>query len=306
MEVFFIKVWLNGELVGWDRANVPILSHSFSRGSAIFEVMDIVMTDRGPAYFGLNEHVERFYQSAEMVYMNLPYDQDELKEACLLCARENEVNRGGAKFYAYFPAMEFTEVPQNDQVDIAIFCLNFDLFGITQEELSKPVSAGISKYIKLHKDTMPIHAKVVGNYVNAYLAIMDVKARGYEDAILLDSTGHIAEGPAASLFFVREGKLVVPPLDNVLKGITRIAVEKLAQLIGIKVEICPINPNEIGSMEEAFYAVSLKKIVPIKDIDGRPLKKDCPGPVTQKIISSMDDVYSGRNVKFMKWLTMIE
>lgn len=300
-----MKAWFNGEFVEWGEANVPILSHSFSRGSAIYEVLDIVMTDRGPAYFGLNEHLERFYKSAELLYMNLPLGPEELKRACLACAGENNVKRGGAKFYAYFSAMEFGEVPQGNQIGIAIFCWDFDQLGTKQEDLSKPISVGISRYLKLHGSTTPIHAKVAGNYVNGYLALRDVKARGYDDALLLDCAGRVAEAPTASACFVKDERLLLPPFDNVLKGVTRIAVEELAPQIGLDLEVRHIYPEELKTMDEAFYSVSLKKIVPIKDIEGKAFRKECPGPVTQKISAQLNDVYAGRNPKFIKWLTFI-
>jgi branched-chain amino acid aminotransferase len=300
-----MKAWINGEFVGWDRATVPILSHSFGRGSAIFEVLNIVPTVKGPAFFGLREHIDRFFDSADLVYMRLPLSRDELFEACLKTARENGTKRGGCKFFAYYPAIEFTAVPQNPQVDVAIFCVDFDAFGINQAELSKPVSVGVSKYRKLHPDTMPVHAKVVGNYVNSYLSLAEARTRGFDDVILIDTFGKIAEGATSSAFFVKEGRLLVPPLDNVLRGITRVAVIEIAKELGTAVEVRAIDPRELDEIDEAFFTVSLQHIMPMKSIEGRAVGKSCPGPVTAKIIEAVEDVYSGKKDACTKWLTYI-
>ncbi len=216
-----LKAWFDGKFVEWREATAPVLCHGFSRGSAIYEVLDIIMTDQGPAYFGLDAYIDRFYRSAELLQMELSFSPEDLKKACLLCTGENKVKRGGAKFYAYFSEMEFGEVLQSNRISLVIFCWDFARLGISEEELSRPIRVGISSYRKLHSDTVPVHAKVTGNYVNGYLALREAKARGYDDALLLDCEGMVAEAPTASVCFVKDGHIVLPPHDHVLKGITR-------------------------------------------------------------------------------------
>lgn len=300
-----MKAWFDGKFVEWSDATAPVLSHGFSRGSAIYEVLDIVMTDQGPAYFALDEHIERFYTSAELLRMKLPFTREELKRACLNCAGANRVRRGGAKFYAYYSEMEFGEVPQSNKISMVIFCWDFARLGMSQEELSKPISVGISSYRKLHRDTVPVHAKVAGNYINGYLALREVRERGYDDALLLDSGGMVAEAPTASVCFIKDGNILVPPYDNVLKGITRIAVERLACQMNIGMETRHISPKELAGMDEAFYAVSLKIIVPVKEIEGSKFLKGCPGPITRKLILGMENVYAGLNSEFRDWISII-
>lgn len=300
-----LKAWYDGKLVEWREATAPVLCHGFSRGSAIYEVLDIIMTDQGPAYFGLDAHIERFFRSAELLQMELTFSPEDLKRACLVCARENNVKRGGAKFYAYFSEMEFGELPQSNKISLVIFCWDFSRLGINEEEQSKPISVGISSYRKLHSGTVPVHAKVTGNYVNGYLALREVRARGYDDALLLDCEGMVAEAPTASVCFIQDCRIVLPPHDNVLKGITRAVVEKLALQMDIGLETRPISPEELAVMDEAFYAVSLKKIVPVKEIEGKKLRSGCPGPITRRLISQMQGVYAGHNPEFKDWITII-
>lgn len=301
-----MNVWINGEFVDLDKANVNIFSHSFGRGSAIFEVFDIVSTQKGPAFFGLNQHIDRLFRSAELVYMNLPMSRDEIITACVKTAQKNNVTTGAAKLFAYYSGIEFTAIPQNPQVDIAIFCVDYKTFGISQEDLSAPVDVGISSYKKYHPDTVPIHAKVTGNYVNAYLALLEMKKKGYEDVIIVDVFGNVAEGATASLFFIKEGKIQTAKLNNVLNGITRMAVIEVVRDMGMQIEETDIKPDELYILDEAFYSVSLEHIKPIKSIDGKKLGSVCPGPITQKIIDAMNLLYSGNSEKSKHWLIYID
>lgn len=301
-----MKVWLNGEFVDLDKANVNIFSHSFSRGSAIFEVFDIVAAKKGPAFFGLNQHIDRLFKSAELICMDLPMSREEIVDVCLSTARENKVRNGAAKLFIYYPGIEFTAVPQNPQVEMAVFCVDYETFGIHQEDLSAPVHVGISSYKKYHSDTVPIQAKVTGNYVNAFLAMTEIRRKGYEDVIILDIFGNVTEGATASLFFVKDGKLRTARLANVLNGITRMVVLEVAADVGIPVEETDILSEELFNMDEAFYSVSLEHIKPIQSIEKHQLGSKCPGPITQKIMDGMKPIYSGESKRSEKWHVYID
>jgi len=173
-----MNAWLNGEFVDWQQTDVSLLSHSFGRGSAIFEVLDIVPTESGPAYFGLSEHVERFFNSARYIGMDLPIDSETLTAELIRSAAENQVRSGACKFFAYYGGIEMRPVPADPKVDIAIFCIDYDLFQVKQEDLSKPVSVGIANLRKLDPATVPVQAKVAGNYVNPFLAKVEAIKEG--------------------------------------------------------------------------------------------------------------------------------
>jgi branched-chain amino acid aminotransferase len=300
-----MEAWINGEFKGWDQANVSLLSHSFGRGSAIFEVFDVVSTPGGPAFFGLEHHIDRLFSSAALTYMQLPAGKEEVIAACMDTARRNKIKNGATKLFAYYPGIEFDVYPENREVHMAIFCVDFEPFGITQESLSAPVDAGISSYRKLHPETMPIHAKVCGSYVNGYLATAEVKSRGYQEVINVDLNGYVAESAAASVFFVEKGRLLTARIENVLAGITRKAVFEVAGDAGQPIAEADIQPEKLTEMDEAFLAVSLKRIQPIRSIEGKRLGETCPGPVTRSIISAINEAYQGKNPKFEKWLTYL-
>ncbi len=301
-----MKAWLNGKLVGWDKTTVSPLSHSFSRGSAIFEVVDITKTDRGPALFGLREHIDRFYHSADFTFMDVPIDKDELLKAVVKTAKENKVSTGAAKFFAYYSEIEFSILPSNPKVDVVIFTVDYDLFNVKQEELSAPVAVGISNFIKIHPSVVPVHAKATGNYLNPFLSKMEMKKKGYDDVIMLDANGFVAEGATSNIFFVKGNNVFTPTTANVLPGITRSSVLEIVGDLGYKMEERNIKPMEFPGVDEAFYTGSVVRVQPISAIDGTEIGSSCPGPVTAAIADRMKEIYAGRVEKYNKWLTLVE
>jgi branched-chain amino acid aminotransferase len=300
-----MKAWMNGAFVDWNQTDVPLLSHSFSRGAAVFEVIDIPGTHDGPAFFGMQGHIERFYNSARLIDMDLPIAKTELAAALVAAAKENDVKKGACKFFAHYGDIELKPVPASPRVDVVIFCLDYDIFNVKQADLSAPVTAGIAALRKLHPDTVPVHAKVTGNYVNPFLAKVAVMKRGFEDVIMLDTRGFVAEGATANTFFVTNGRVLTPRLDNALPGITRSAVLEVFADMAVPVEERDILPEEIQDCDEAFFTGSLIRIKPIRSIEGKGMADGCPGPVTARLIDRMAEVYSGRNETFAGLLTPI-
>lgn len=301
-----MKAWINGKFINEEEAAVPVLSHSFGRGTAIFEVVDIVEAQNGPAYFGLVEHVNRFFNSAAIMHLNLPYTKEELIDACRRTAKINGVREGIAKFFAYLPGVELGVMPHSFETSTAIFCIDLATIGATQEQLSAPVTAGISEIRKTHPETVPPQVKVAGNYVNAYLARMDAKRKGYDDVIMLDAMGFVAEAATSNTFFIKDGTVLTPPLGNILPGITRMAAMEVLKDIGRNVLEKRLKPDDVFRCDEAFYTTSFLKIQPIISINGISLKDGAPGPVTSSLIDQMSEVYKGGLEKYGKWLTYID
>lgn len=299
-----MKAWLNGRFEEWENVQVSLLSHSFSRASAIFEVVNILRTVRGPAYFGLREHADRFFNSARLTFMELPLTRGEMIQAHLETARENGIQQGLAKSFAYYPDVEFSVTPTRSRVSVAIFCLDFTAVG-KAEELSAPVAAGFSSFRKIHPETIPVHAKATGNYMNPFLSKMEVKKKGYGDAILLDTMGFVAEGPTATLFMVQGKKILTPPLRCVLPGITRSAVIEVLGDGGYVVQERDIRPEELMNCDEAFYCGTVIHIKPIASIEGKALGRTCPGPVTRVAMEKLKELHSGRSEKYRKWFTYL-
>jgi len=300
-----MEAWIDGRFIDWRQASVPILSHAFGRGLVIFEVINILATQDGPAFFGLKEHVDRFFNSASLISMDLPITRKELVKALLATARRNNVSAGAGKWFAFYPSVELTPVPRDKRVSIAIFCGDNESFGFDPEKASQPISSGLSSYRKIHPQTVPIKAKLTGHYINAYLGALEMAAKGYDDAIYIDTSGLVAEGGTHTYFFVKDGIIKTPPLERVLPGTTRAAVIEVARAAGHRVEETDIRVEELAQVDEAFCTGSLIKVTPVRAIEGRPLGQVCPGPVTASVAAAMDKVYLGESELHRHWLTLI-
>ena len=301
-----MKAQVNGKFVDCKDAKVSILSHSFSRGSAIFDVVSISPTAKGGAFFRLKEHIARMFDSAELLFMDMPMSPEKVMEAVVATAAENDVSFGMAKFFAYYPVEEFLVLPADPKVEMAIFCFDFDRESITIDDLVKPVTAGISTIMKLDPRTIPIRAKVAANYVNGALALMEAKKKGCDQVILLDTSGFVAEGPIANIFFVEGGKILTPTLRNTLGGITRDSVICVAENLGYEVEETDIRPERIADFDEAFYTACIWQVKPITSIDSKPIGDQCPGPVTQELARTLSGAYEGRSPQYEDWLTYVK
>ncbi len=299
-----MKAWIDGELVPAEEATIPILSHGFSRGSSIFEVLDIAETASGPICFRLDAHVDRFFNSAWLLHMAIPFGKDELIAAVLDTVRANGATDGSVKFFGYYSGVEYGLVPETSAVSVAIF--TYDPFGGGRRtDLSNPVAAGISAVQKISPNSGSVHAKACGNYVNSFLAKHEVMQRGYGECIMLDDSGCVAEGSLANIFFVKGDAIFTPELRNALPGITRDSCIEIIRGLNIDITERDITPEEAIASDEAFFTGSVIRIKPIASIDGNALGGSCPGPVTERIRAGLDDAYEGRDPQYESWLTAI-
>ncbi len=295
-----IMAWLDGRLVDWMEVRVSPLSQSFSRASAIFDVMAIVPAKKGPALICLDEHVKRFFSSAERTYMSIPFSHEDIKNAIMATARANSVRNGIAKFYAYYSDTDLGPRPP-EKVSAAIFCLDYSSLGSDPDSFSAPRLVGISQYRKLHPQTAAVHAKVIGNYVNGYLAGTEVRRKGFDEALMLDTNGFVAEGPTSNIFLAKGGCVETPTKENVLPGITRKVVMDVLKDMGHTVKETHILPQDLCEYDEAFFSGTLRQVQPIKQIED--YKLTCPGPITRELMSRMREVYSGTVEQYESLLT---
>jgi len=296
-----MKAWLNGKLVPAEDVTVPLLCHSFSRGSGIFEVLDIAKAAKGPAAFRLPAHVDRFFNSARLLHMPLPLKKEELIGAVIETVTANGPRPCAVKFFAYYAAVELGLIPRDKNVSIAIFCYDYG----DPEDLATPFAVGISSVIRSSPRASAVHAKACGHYVSAFLAKWEAVEKGYGDAIMLDESGFIAEGSLSNVFFVKGGRVRTPPLRNVLPGITRDSVMEVIRGLNLPLEEADITPEEAKASDEGFFTGSTIRVKPLTAIDGVKLGRSCPGPVTKKISAALNDAYEGRDPKRGSWLTFI-
>ena len=291
------KVWLNGELISWKKATVPLLSHGFSRGSAIFEVFGIHEGPDGLFAFRMDEHLKRLMKSAELLEMEIAYSTEEIIDAVTETVRANDIGRGLVKILAYWGEEAIIKLVLESKLDVAIFAVP------DSEELgmdnTNPISACLSKWRKIHPETVPVAAKSCSNYLNGYLARKDANNRGFDIGLMVGTDGFLAEGSIESVFLVKDGVLKTPPLGRVLSSITRKSILQAAAMNGIPTSEDSILPGELFTADEIFTSHSGVKVSPVARLEDRNLQ--APGPITKQVMELMNNILNMSDDRFSDW-----
>ncbi len=299
-------VYVNGDYVPWEKATVHIMSHSFGRGSAIFEVMSLHATASGPAIFRLQAHIRRLFKSAELLNMELPLSEQEFYEAVAGTVKRNDLQQGVIKIICYYPQLSVEILPPQQQLAAAIFAFDpqkdFERFGVPFEQ---GVSAFISQWRKLDPQTVPIEAKASANYLNGMIARAEAKKNGFDYAVMLDTQGFVAEGGTESVFVVKDNRLLTPSAGTVLRSITRMSILEAAGAAGIACFEERLKPQLLFAADEIFFASTPFKVLPVKQINDRKLDH-IPGPVSRQIADLMAKIAEGSDARFKKWLYAVE
>lgn len=296
-------VCLNNEFIAWDRACIHMMSHSFSRGAAIFEVLSVHDTvDRGPCVFRVDAHMQRLSRSATALGMELTLSLDEVQAGVCETVRRNGICRGAVKIMGYIPDIAFDILPPKNTLDIAVFAID------PEQDLGRrlvPKATGadlcVADWRKLDPDTVPVEAKAAANYLNGMLARQDARKKGSNLAVMLDTRGFLAEGATESIFLVKDGRILTPALGTILDSITRNSVIALAKILEIPVEEGRLSPDLLHTADEIFFSCTPMKVLPVKTCENRTLSP-VPGPVTRQLSDLMEEVTSGRNPEFGHWL----
>ena len=291
------KVWFNGELIARRDATVPILSHGFSRGSAIFDVFGVYPGPQGPMAFRMDDHLKRLMKSAELLEMELPYSTGEIIEGVKATVKANCIGRGIIKILAFWSDEAITELVLNSRLDVAIFAIA-EGDNLVMDK-NQTLSACLSKWRKLHPETVPVGAKACANYLNGYLARKDAATRGFDIGILLGTDGFLAEGSTESVFIVKEGVLMTPPLGRVLSSITRLSILQAVPKIGIPLVERPIKADELFAADEMFTVHTGTKVEPVARFENRQMA--APGTVTKRVAHLINSIMQFKDERFMNW-----
>jgi len=292
-------IWVDGNYVEWDRATVHVLSHSLQRGSTVFESLNCRETAKGPAVFRLDLHVDRFLESARLTKMHVPFSHEELFEAVKETVRRSGYTRCCIRPLAYYAGEELQVVPKQSAVQVIIAVA-------PPIEPPDAVRAKVSSIRKLHPDTAPVAAKVAANYLSSMLAKREAIEDGFDEAILLDSVGNVAECPTESLFIVKDGAVKTASLGTVLAGITRDSVIQVARDIGYHVAETTISVDELRDADEIFLTCTSGGAVPIVQLDNREVGRGQAGEITLALGTAYLDAATGKNPKYEHWLTYIQ
>ena len=295
-------VYMDDRFVPWDKAQVHIMSHSFARGTGIFEVMGIHESAVGTCVFRLDEYVSRFFKSAELLGMRLKVSAEQLFDGVLETVRRNCLRSGMIKMMGFYPQVAFDLMPPSEPVSVAIFAVDLET-DLNKKPFffEKGVSATISSWRKIHPMTVPPEAKVAANYLNGMMARLDAAGRGFEMALMLDDEGFVAEGGTESVFIVKDGRLLTPALGKILRSISRKSVPAVAAYDRIETVETRLSPEAIREADEVFFSSTLTKVMPVRVLDDRVFDP-APGPVSRRIRELMDRVVAGEIERFSGWL----
>jgi branched-chain amino acid aminotransferase len=294
------KIWMDGELVDWDAAQVHVLTHTLHYGSGVFEGIRAYPTKRGPAVFRLTDHIKRLHDSAHLFMMDLPYSVEELVEATKATIRVNKVESCYIRPLAFlgYGEMGLNPLPCPVQVSIAVWPWGTYL---GEEGLKNGVRMKVSSWRRIDPNVNPVAAKGTGIYVNSSLAKVEALKSGYDEAILLNSQGFVAECTGENLFVVKNGRLVTPPLSSgALEGITRDSVITIARDLGIEVREDNLLRSDLYLADEAFLTGTAAEIVPMRSVDDREIGP--PGEITRKIQEIYFATVHGEEDRYKDWL----
>lgn len=295
-------VWMNGRMVEWRDATLHVSSHALHYGTGVFEGMRCYETAGGPAVFRLKAHLDRFLDSAEMYGIGIPYTVEEMEEAICETIALNGFSSCYVRPICYYGSAGLGVHPRNCPVEVAILAWPWATY-LGDEGLEKGVRVRVSSITKFHSRMMPTTAKACGTYVNSMLAVREAMAAGYDEALLLDEHGNVAEGSGENLFLVTDGNLLTnDERSSILMGITRDAVIKLASDLGYRVNIGMIRLGDLYQADEAFFTGTAAEVTPIRELNRTQIGGGARGPVTEKLQQAFFSVTSGRDLRYGDWL----
>jgi branched-chain amino acid aminotransferase len=294
------KIWMNGELVDWDQAQVHILTHSLHYGMGVFEGVRAYETPDGPAVFRLTEHMERLHNSAKIVGMELPYSVEELVEATKVTVRASGLPSAYIRPIAYYGYGEMGLNTLPCEVDVAIACWPWGAY-LGEDAVTKGVRMKISSWTRHDHNTMPPAAKTTGNYVNSSLAKVEALKAGYDEAIMLSPQGFVSECTGENIFVARDGVFVTPPVAaGALEGITQDSVIAIARDLGFEVRFDYLTRSDLYVCEEMFVCGTAAEVSAVNSVDDRDIP--CPGPMTTAIAAEYAKAVRGQVDRYKDWL----
>jgi branched-chain amino acid aminotransferase len=294
------KIWMNGELVPWDDANIHVLTHSLHYGMGVFEGVRAYETSGGPAVFRLTDHMVRLHNSAKIMMMELPYSVDELVEATKLVVAESGLPSCYIRPIAYYGYGEMGLNTLPCTVDVAIACWPWGAY-LGDEALTKGVKLKTSSWTRHDHNTMPPAAKTTGNYVNSSLAKVEALKAGYDEAIMLNPQGMVSECTGENVFVARHGKFLTPPLAaGALEGITQDSVMTIARDLGFECVLSELTRSDVYIADEMFLCGTAAEVSAVNSLDDRPIP--CPGPMTTAIADEYHKAVRGETDRYKEWV----
>lgn len=297
-------IWFDGELVPWREARVHVLTHTLHYGMGVFEGIRAYPTDRGAAVFRLEDHTRRLFRSAHIMRMPMPFDAAAINRACLDVVRRNELEAAYIRPLCFYGSEGMGLRADNLKTHVSVAAWQWGAY-LGSEGMEKGIRIATSSFTRHHVNISMCKAKACGHYINSMLALREAMDSGYDEALLLDNEGYVAEGSGENFFLVRDGTIHTPELTSALDGITRASVLTLARDCGIPVIERRITRDEVYVADEAFFTGTAAEVTPIREVDNRVIGNGGRGPVTERLQKMFFDHVYGRASTHGEWLTFV-
>ena len=297
-------IWLDGKMVPWRDAKVHVLTHTLHYGLGVFEGVRAYNTDNGPAIFRLQEHTDRLFRSAKIMGMKMPFDKETLNEAQKAAVRENNLESAYLRPMCFYGSEGMGIRADNLKTHVMVAAWEWGSY-LGAENMEKGIRIRTSSFTRHHVNITMCKAKANGNYMNSIMALQEAVECGYDEALLLDANGFVAEGSGENFFMVRDGVLYTPTLTSALEGITRATVMTLAEDIGLKVVEKQITRDEVYVADEAFFTGTAAEVTPIRELDNRSIGNGGRGPITEQLQSMYFDQVYGRSDVYKNWNALV-
>lgn len=297
-------IWFNGNLVEWRNAQTHVLTHTLHYGMGVFEGVRAYETQNGTAIFRLQDHTKRLFNSAKITGMHLPFTMEEINQAHIEVVKANKLASCYFRPMAFYGSKKLGVAPDQNDVQVIVAAWPWGAY-LGEEGMQKGIRVQISSFTRHHPNITMIKAKANGNYMNSIMANTEATRNGYDEAIMLDSNGFVAEGSGENIFIVNDGKLYTPALDAALDGITRRTVMAIAADMNLTVTEKHITRDEVYCADEVFFTGTAAEVTPIREVDGRVIGCGSRGTLTTEIQQRYFDIVHGKNTKYESWLTYI-
>ena len=299
------KIWMDGQMVDWRDAKIHVLSHTLHYGCGAFEGVRAYKTEDGTAIFRLQEHTDRLFNSAKILRMKIPFTKEEVNEAQRAVVRENHLESGYLRPLTWIGSQKLGVSPKGNQIHLMVAAWEWGAY-LGEEGMARGIRVKTSSFTRHHVNITMTQAKTVSNYTNSILANTEATDEGYDEAVLLDTSGFVSEGSGENLFVVKDGTVYTPDLSaGALNGITRNTVLHICEDLGLKVVQKRITRDECYIADEMFFSGTAAEVTPIREYDRIQIGAGQRGPITEKIQSAFFDIVNGRNAKYAHWLAKV-
>jgi branched-chain amino acid aminotransferase len=298
-------IWYDGKLVPWREATTHVLTHSLHYGLSVFEGVRAYDTEIGTAIFRLKEHTDRLFDSAKIYMMDIPFTREQVMDGQREVVRANKLKSCYLRPLAFYGSEKMGVSPVGAKVHVAIGAWPWGAY-LGEDGLKKGIRVKTSSFARHHVNVTMARAKVATTYANSILANLEATQDGYDEALLLDTDGFVAEGAGENIFVVKDGRVYTPQLTTALNGITWRSVQSICTDLGIGVEKTRLTRDDIYIADEAFFTGTAAEVTPIRELDRRTIGIGSRGPITEKIQTAFFDIVHGRNRKYHHWLSPVE